>query len=443
MSNNLFGTDGIRTTVGEYPLSVSVLPQLAGAIARWAQQKYKTQNPVGLIVSDTRISSPFIKSSLISGMLLHPLELIDAGNLPTPGLFALLQDQDIFHFGIVVTASHNPYQDNGIKIFDAREGKLTDEDEQIISSLFDACTPLSRYDQVGILRYWSDTYEQYAACVLQHFQSDFLKGVTIALDCANGATYEVAPAIFNALGAHTITIHDKPDGTNINKQCGALYPEDLICAVKKHTALAGFAFDGDGDRVTMVNAQGEVKNGDDYLALLATHPRYALEKTIVSTIMSNEGLAAHLHTQQKKLVRTPVGDKHVTAYLKQYNLLLGGEQSGHIIMRDYLDAGDGIFTALRLLETILHTGNTHCATFTKYPQILINIPALIKKDLTQEPYASVLTDYAQQLSNGRLEVRYSGTENVLRVMVESKDHAQATSLAHQLARILKELLEKD
>lgn len=443
MKNTLFGTDGIRNTVGTSPFTLSHLPRLGTAIARWAHNKYNTEHPIALLASDTRISSSFVKNALSSGMLLHGNSIVDAGILPTPALFALLKNQKKFHYGIMISASHNPYQDNGIKLVDAYRGKLTEHDEQIITALFHEDTHPSRYNQLGSISSWPEAAEQYSKFVLNHFEPNFLAYKTIVLDCAHGATSHIAPAIFNALGAHTITINANPNGTNINDQCGTLHPEQLVQAVKKYNACMGFAFDGDGDRVTVVNNNGVIKNGDDCLALLATHPQYTSQKTVVGTIMSNEGLAAHLHRLDKKLIRTPVGDKYINAYLETHNLLLGGEQSGHIIMRDYLNTGDGIFTALRILETIVLIGNSNLLTFTKYPQILINIPILTRHDLSKPPYADVIASYTNKLKPGRLEIRYSGTENILRVMIECEDEQNALSVGNQLTNALKELMESE
>ncbi|MCX5925343.1 MAG: phosphoglucosamine mutase [Candidatus Dependentiae bacterium] len=441
MNNNLFGTDGIRNRVGQEPFTQKQLQQLGSAIASWAQTRYNSAHPVGVIASDTRISCSFVKASLLSGMLLSTVKLIDVDILPTPAVFALLKQHDTtFNFGIVISASHNPYADNGIKLIDGRTGKLTEMDEIALSSLYYQTTPTHTYTQFSTVTQWPHASQEYSAAITHYFKPNMLKNRTIVLDCAHGATSTVAPSLFNLLGGRTIVINNTPNGTNINDKCGALYPESLQLAVKKHKADMGFAFDGDGDRVIAVNNKGEIKNGDDILALLATHHRYVEQKTIVGTIMSNEGLADHLRLQNKHLVRTAVGDKHISAYLQRDHLLLGGEQSGHIIMNDYLPAGDGIFTALSMLEAMIETNNKECATFIHYPQILINIPVLTKQDLSHKPYADIIADYAEQLTNGRLEVRYSGTENLLRVMVESKDKELALSIGNQLAYNLKKKL---
>jgi phosphoglucosamine mutase len=258
------------------------------------------------------------------------------------------------------------------------------------------------------------------------FNPLFLQGRKIVLDCANGATFELAPRIFTEFGATIIALHNKPNGTNINAHCGTLHPNDVQKAVMEHHADIGFAFDGDGDRVVAINHRGEIKNGDDILALLLDHPLYTTTSTVVGTIMSNHGLATFLSLRDIALERTPVGDRYIADYLVKNSLLIGGEQSGHIILRDYLDMGDGIFTALRILEVLIAHNNWEMSSFEKYPQLLINLPVAIKKELTSPSIAAIIAMGNNHLHQGRLVVRYSGTENVLRIMIEDSEltHAQ-------------------
>ncbi len=440
MSQNIFGTDGIRCSVGTPPLSLEQLPRLGNAIGIWAQKKYGN-NPVALIAHDTRISSSFVKAALTSGLLLSPLTLYDAQILPTPALCKIINENALFNFGIVISASHNHYLDNGIKLVDAKTGKLTEENELELSTLFNhtdvkKCT----YFNLGTLHAFFDAEEQHIHNLWSYFEPNSFNGITIVLDCAHGATYRIAPDIFKKLGANIIVLNNKPTGTNINNKCGSLFPKTLQKTVTESHADIGFAFDGDGDRVIAVNKYGEVKNGDDILALLSNHSNYYQQKKIVCTIMSNEGLAAYVNNVGKKLIRTKVGDKYVSKKLEQEQLLLGGEQSGHIIMRDYLATGDGIFTALRIVETIMSTDNWAFKTFKKYPQLLINIPITIKKDLTEPKLATIITNYKKKLINGRLEVRYSGTENILRVMIEDTNQSTAQLIGKQISQELKRVL---
>src|ERR1700733_7543834 len=258
----------------------------------------------------------------------------------------------------------------------------------------------------------------------------------IVLDCAYGACSFYAPEIFRLFGAQVIPLHTHYNGTNINDQCGAVHPQALQRAVLENNADIGFAFDGDGDRVITVNSEGIVKDGDDLLAMLTHHPTYMREQAVVATSMSNQGLHDYLAQVGKQLIRTQVGDKYIVQELQKQNLLLGAEQSGHIIVRDYSNSGDGIFAALRILQTIQITGNKNLTTFSKYPQLTINIPVSHKKDLRQNPMQTYIQAHEQQCKAGRLLVRYSGTENVLRLMIEHPDEQQARIIINSLANVL-------
>jgi len=439
MKQTLFGTDGVRSTVGSAPFTLSQLSRFAVAVAQWTQKKYA--RPRILIAQDTRSSCDWIATTIQSALLAHGTQVFAAHVAPTPLVGALLHHTTQFDCGIIISASHNPHTDNGIKLVDAHSGKLSPEDEQEIEELFALGIQSNiNYAQLGTLHTVADAHEQYTAIIRPFFETDFLRGITVVLDCANGATHAIAPHIFTAFGARVITINAKPNGTNINDVCGALHPEQLQEAVVTHNAHAGFAFDGDGDRVIAVNKHGVLKNGDDILALLSTHPHYRDEPAIVGTIMSNEGFATFLKKQNKALIRTPVGDKYVGAALKKENLLLGGEQSGHIIMRDYLPTGDGIFTALRICQVMATSNVWDFETFIQFPQILINVPITHKCDLAQQPFDQLIKYHEGQLEQGRLIVRYSGTELLLRVMVEdiNVNHAQTigTALACALEKEL-------
>ena len=438
MGNNLFGTDGIRTTVGITPLTHTDIPRLGYAIACWATKKYGS--PLRIILAhDSRVSGEWMSSTLMSGLLLAPITVEYARVLPTPAVCNLLQQRADLHLGIVISASHNAYQDNGIKIIDRVTGKISQEDEETISSLYHEQTPPS-YREFGALNLYENAHQEYIRDVSNRFPSDLLAHKKVILDCAHGATSFVAPALFRAVGAEVIAIHNTPNGTNINDQCGALHVNKLQNIMLKEQADIGFAFDGDGDRVMAITKQGTVKNGDDMLALLTSHPAYQQEKTIVGTIMSNHGLDLFLRTQAKQLVRTPVGDKYIADYLQQHNGLLGGEQSGHIILNDYLPTADSIVTALRIIEIISQTDNWNLNTFTHYPQILVNVPVGQKRDLQDPSIAAIIADYEAQLNTGRLVVRYSGTENLLRVMVEDTEQQTAQRISSSLASTLQKEL---
>lgn len=439
---NLFGTDGIRSKVGQEPLSLETSIRLGKAIALWAQAKYNTK-PIMLLAHDTRQSCDFLKNAIKTGLLAHAMTVFDASVLPTPATYNIMHQEPGFDFGIVISASHNPYQDNGIKIMDAKKGKLDLEDEMVISTIFyeqEKNNNLCSYDTLGKDIYWHNAKQQYVSNVISHFPENFLLGNTIVIDCANGATSNVAPEIFEKLGAKIIAIHNTPNGTNINDDCGSVFPKSLQTEVVKQHADIGFAFDGDGDRVTIVSRQGIIKNGDDVLALLSHHTKYTKESAIVGTIMSNQGLDVYLKNHNKQLIRTSVGDKFVAKALQQEKLSLGGEQSGHIIAHDYLSIGDGIFAALRIVETVKQTNNWDLKTFEKFPQVLINVPIRQKKDLNEAHLTHIIETSKAQLNNGRLIVRYSGTEPILRVMVEEFLYDDAQRICIQLSEHLQKEL---
>lgn len=438
--NNLFGTDGIRARMGRSPFIPHELIQFGFAIGSWIVKKYGSNASI-LLATDTRISGSLVKASLKTGILHHQLHCVDAQILPTPALFKVMQETKQFDVGIMISASHNPYQDNGIKIIDAKHGKLSQHDEIEISQLYTQQINPIDYDQLGTDTFFTTAHKIYSDAIKNYFPPNFLKNYTIVLDCANGATFNLAPKIFKHYGAHVTTLNTTPNGKNINDDCGAVYPSQLQKAVKKQKAHIGFAFDGDGDRVVCVNKEGRVKDGDDILALLSGHPRYKKEQTIVATIMSNYGLEQFAMQKGKTLIRTAVGDKHVAHQMSKDNGLLGGEQSGHIILGDFLSMGDGIFAALRVAQTMIESKNWQLETFQRFPQILINIKVKQKKGLDTQPLQTIIAAHKTQLQNGRLIVRYSGTENVLRIMIEDKQKNHAQIIGKQLAHALqKELL---
>lgn len=445
--SNLFGTDGVRSKVGDNVFVSENLPKLGDAIAKWSISKYI--NPKILIVHDTRISCSFVKSALKSGLLLNPVSIFDAQVLPTPAV-ALIKNN--FNIAIIISASHNPWQDNGIKIVDLAYGKLNLKDELEISALFLSVSPAklaepesldkSRmgYENLGQEEFYPEAENLYLENVLEKFKSLSLKNIKIALDCANGATYKVAAKIFEKLGAELTIINNSPNGKNINLNCGALEPENLRATILENNCDFGFAFDGDGDRVVIVNRFGEIKDGDDILAILINNPDYQNINKLVGTVMTNRGLELFLRKQGIELVRTSVGDKYISEQLTKENLLLGGEQSGHIILKNLSPMGDGILAALKVLETVILTKNHNLETFKKYPQVLLNIPVKIKLALDAPPISQLIDLSKSQITDGRLLVRYSGTENCLRIMVEEETQERAEFISHALAdKIQKEL----
>lgn len=441
MSRNLFGTDGIRSLVGKAPLTVEFLPKLGYAIAQWAAEKNKS-NPSILLTHDTRSSSHFIKAALKSGLLLHNSTIFDALSLPTPTACLLVRMNQSFNCGIIITASHNPSEYNGIKIVDGNGSKISHADEKRIEDLY-AQTNLAAVDHIHLGNDFRalNPGEPYIHLLMQEFDQDFLKGKTIVLDCANGATSSLAPHIFSNFGAHVIAINDKPDGVNINANCGSLFPKDLQEAVRAHNADAGFAFDGDGDRVIAVNRAGQIKDGDDILALLMDNPRHKNVAALVGTTFSNEGLASYVASKGKKFMRTDVGDQYVMEAMKLHKLPLGGEPSGHIIIQKHLDSADGIYTALSVLEAIDKNSNFQMTTFVHYPQVLVNMPVQQKKDLSQPPLVDILADSYKEFPSARTVVRYSGTEPLLRILVQAPEKNQAELQAAKLSNKLRTALE--
>ena len=435
-----FGTDGIRGNAEQFPFTGQALKRLGRAIALWAHEKYDAVScPKFLIAMDTRISGPAIKNSLCEGLIVGGVDVVDAGVLSTPALCKIITHDQSFNAGVVISASHNPYYDNGIKLFDAQRCKLTPHDEQRITALFEeGVKDESDTERAGWLTHWSEATLAYQALVLSRFPEGFLKSVHVVLDCAHGATYDLAPKLFRDLGARVTAIAVEPNGTNINDHCGATHPEPLRAAVLKFGADCGFAFDGDGDRIVAVNHKGDIKDGDDIVAFLLNHVRYQHSTAVVGTIMSNQGFATYLKNLGKAFHRTKVGDKHVVEKLETEQLLLGGEPSGHIILRDYMATGDGVFVALMLLETAIDHNNWAMQSFAKFPQVTINLRVNKKNDLTQHPFATIIAKHETMLENGRLVVRYSGTEPLLRVMVEAAQYDQAHEVATSLVQQLSE-----
>jgi phosphoglucosamine mutase len=432
----------MRARVGSYPFTHETLPVLGRALARWGQEKYGPGCSF-LIAGDTRYSRSWIHATLTSGLLRYPVTVYNAHIIPTPALFHIMKDEPTISCGIMISASHNPAEDNGIKLIDSLTGKLSLEDEERISYLINHPDSISNYDALGEEIHFAPALQLYQDRLINLFPRDLLNNKTIVLDCANGATSYVVERVFMTLGARTVIINHTPDGYNINKNCGALHPEGLQKAVIEHDAFAGFAFDGDGDRVIAVNGKGELKDGDDILALLLTHPAWKNEHGAVSTIMANQSLEQLVTSQGKQFFRTNVGDKYVLEAMVQHNLALGAEPSGHIIIRDIIPTGDGILVALKVLETLILTGNELMATPPKFPQITINVPIKRKRDLQESPLLEIIkasTSHLNQLTTGRLLVRYSGTEPLIRVMVEAADQEHMKAIAQDLAHKLQQEL---
>jgi phosphoglucosamine mutase len=421
-----FGTDGIRTKLGIEPLNLNI-SNLAHAIATWIQS-YKTNNKNKkiLIAHDTRNSSCWIKSELKSKLLLYPNTIYDYAVLPTPIAFHLVSKKKLFDIAIIITASHNPFYDNGLKII-TQYGKLSDKDELSIEKILEKKEFAAiEFQNMGIEKTSKTDVKIYIDDLLNQFKKDFLKGKKIVLDCANGSTQTIAPKIFNKFGIKLKIINNRANGFNINNKCGSTDTSELQKAVLKYKADFGIAFDGDGDRVTIINCYGESKDGDDIIQILSEHPNYKTQKNIVGTIMSNESLAKYFDSKKKYLIRADVGDKNVLKQMLETNSILGAEPSGHIILKDFLDCSDGIFAALKTLESAILNNNLELQSTKKFPSISKNIKFKYKHNLSKEPLKSIIENFKKNVS--RIVIRYSGTEPYLRILIEDKDLYKANKV---------------
>jgi phosphoglucosamine mutase len=451
MSNirRLFGTDGVRGVANVYPMTAEVALQLGRALAYVV--KYGPGRPRIVVGKDTRLSGYLLEYAITAGICSMGVDVMLLGPLPTPGI-AYITSSMRADAGVVISASHNPYQDNGIKIFKGDGFKLPDELEAHIESLLtdqgmEEARPTAL--EIGQAVRIDDAQGRYISFLKGTFPKELeLDGLKIVVDCAHGATYKVAPAVLSELGAEVIPIGVRPNGRNINLRCGATHPEGMTTLVRREKADLGIAFDGDGDRCIMVDHQGNVVDGDHLMGICALdmHCRERLHrKTVVGTVMSNLGLEVALKEHGLKLLRTQVGDRYVLETMLHGGYNLGGEQSGHLVFLNHSTTGDGILTALRLLAVMLRTEKplADLATFMQnYPQVLINVKVKEKKDLKTLPAAHRAIQEAEKSlgARGRLLVRYSGTEAKLRVMAEGEDQQVINRVAQELARILEEQL---
>ena len=441
----LFGTDGIRGVANEDPLT----PDLAFRVGRQLVATLLSEHAadrVRLVIGrDTRLSGPLLESALVAGLLSAGAECYAVGVLPTPAI-ALLTKKLGAHGGIVLSASHNPFEDNGIKLFSSEGTKLPDawEDEIEQGLQGDDRAPRARGAEIGRLVTHTRAEADYVDFLCRAFPLQ-LRGLTVVLDCAHGATYRVAPRVFRRLGARVLTIGTHPDGRNINAGGGALHPERLQRAVRARGASVGFAFDGDGDRLISVDHTGAIRDGDYALAIAGRHlaARGRLKgNVIVTTVMANLGLDQALHAAGIRVVKTQVGDRYVSEEMQRLGANLGGEQSGHLLFLDHSPAGDGILSALALLGVAAETGETLASLarcLSKFPQVLRNVAVKAK------PPIDALTGLAERVATferemngaGRILIRYSGTEPLARVMVEGADGARVSAMADELAGLIR------
>jgi phosphoglucosamine mutase len=444
-NNQLFGTDGVRGTAGAPPLDPATVRRLGAAIVR--ALPHGTESPQFLVGRDTRESGAWIEMELAHGACGEGAAVTSAGVVPTPAI-AFLTRTGSYDAGVVISASHNPYEDNGIKVFSGKGEKFTERVEREVEAIV--------ADSGWIAREGEPAHVPHADLVgayLDHLravvpESRMLAGFKLAIDCANGATTTVAPQLFSSLGLDIEVIGDQPDGRNINLGCGSTHPERLARTVVERGSRMGVAFDGDGDRAIFVDHEGTVVDGD---AVLLMCGRQLQEEgrlkgdAIVATVMSNIGLELALGPLGIELVRTSVGDKYVMEEMIKRGLSLGGEQSGHIIFSDYLFTGDGLCTALNVLRTVVLSGRTLAdlaADLTTYPQVLLNVRVREKVELTSVPAVAeaIARVESRVAGQGRLLVRYSGTEPLLRVMLEGRNQNEIHDWAQEIVDVVKEHL---
>ena len=436
MSHALFGTDGIRGTAGTYPLDVETVRRVGAALVKALPH----DGAKLLIGRDTRESGAWIERELAYGASIAGASIESIGVGPTPAVAYLTGSLD-FDAGVVVSASHNPYQDNGIKVFSGAGVKYGGQFENRIEALVADSTwhvPAGDARDVPHADHLRK-YLEHARTVLPNIGK--LGRVRLAIDCANGAMTSVAPTLFRELGFDVTVLGAEPDGRNINKGVGSTHPQMLAEVVKQDGYRLGVAFDGDGDRAILIDSSGRVLDGDHVMLMCAKQMQAEGRlrgNAVVATVMSNIGLEIALNRLGIALVRTQVGDKYVMEEMQKQNLSLGGEQSGHLIFSEHLFTGDGLITALSVLRTMAATGRELADLaddLTTYPQVLLNVRVREKTDLAHIPEAAaVMANVEEQLgSNGRLLVRYSGTEPLLRVMLEGQDLQQIDQWAHQIA----------
>ncbi len=446
---NFFGTDGIRGLANKHPLKPEVIVKIGRGIGLYFKKHHENHGRTKIIIGkDTRLSGYMIETAIISGLCSAGVNAYLVGPMPTPAVAHLVRSFAA-DAGIVISASHNPFQDNGIKIFDSKGYKLSEESERDIESLIEADEEVIGEDLGKAFRI-DDARGRYIEFAKSSINNFSLKGLKIVVDCANGAAYSVAPKIFSELGAEVIVIHNKPNGKNINRNCGALHTESLVRKVVEEKADAGIALDGDADRVIMVDEKGKVLDGDDILfmnTLFLKDKDKLNKKVVVATVMSNFGFEKALKEQGVDLVRAGVGDKHVVMKMKEFKASIGGEQSGHIIFNDYSTTGDGTITALQTLRVLKETGKKlsyFANLIKKTPQVLVNLKVdkRIPIDNLLRTREIILNLQEKLKGKGRILVRYSGTQNLLRVMVEGDDESLIKGFAERIVKTADEEINK-
>jgi phosphoglucosamine mutase len=455
----LFGTDGIRGKAGDPPLDPTTVSRVGAALVRVLKTEQKPAGPTLLIGRDTRESGERLEQDLARGAASEGASVVSAGVIPTPAI-AYLTRIEGFDAGIVISASHNPYEDNGIKVFSGRGEKLDEGfelrvEQMVADTAWSIGSRNERSYRKEILRDGSSEVNlrrqpELARHYAQHLQKILpdagrLKGSRLVIDCANGATTTIAPALFRDLGFEVVAIGDEPDGRNINLHCGSTHLESLREKVLSTSARLGVAFDGDGDRALFVDRHGNTVDGDATLLIAGAQLQREQRlpgSAVVATVMSNIGLELALKERNIRMLRAPVGDKYVMEQMQKHGIALGGEQSGHIIFADHLFTGDGIGTALQVLRIMETTGrelDELAGALVTYPQVLVNVRVRERSDYMKVPaIAETIHGVEERISgHGRVLIRYSGTEPLLRIMLEGKDDGEIRQWANEIADTVK------
>ncbi len=438
MQRHYFGTDGIRGTVGQAPITPDFVLRLAHAVGRVL--KRTEAHPTVLIGKDTRISGYMLESALESGFNSAGVDVVLLGPVPTPAVAYLTRAQRA-SLGVVISASHNPFADNGIKFFSAQGNKLPDAWELEVEAALNEPPVWADSAHLGKTRRLDDAAGRYIEFCKSTFGNELtLKGVKIVVDAAHGAAYHIAPKVFHELGAEVIAIGCQPDGLNINQGVGATHPDALVAAVRQHQADVGIALDGDADRLQMVDAAGRLYNGDELLYVLANDRlgRDQVVPGVVGTLMTNMAVELALRAKGVQFVRAKVGDRYVLEELHRHHWTLGGEGSGHLLVLDKHTTGDGLVSALQVLQACVRSGEALpdlLQGVTLFPQTLLNVRLQPGQDWKANTRLQQAIVQAEQLlkAEGRVLIRASGTEPLLRIMVEARDAVQAQTLAEQLA----------
>lgn len=438
-----FGTDGVRGVANE-----GLTPELAFKLGRfggYALINQTDEKPRVLVGRDTRISGEMLESALIAGLLSIGAEVMRLGVISTPGVAYLTKDMEA-NAGVMISASHNPVEDNGIKFFGPDGFKLTDEQEEVIESYLDQDSdnlPRPTGVEVGSISDYFEGGQKYLSYIKSTIDTDF-EGLKIGIDGAHGSTYHLGPYLFGDLEADTVTVGSNPDGTNINAEVGSTHPERLQELVKDEKCDFGLAFDGDGDRIIAVDEKGEIVDGDKIMFILAQDMKekgLLKDDTVVSTVMSNLGFYKAIEAHGMRSDKTKVGDRYVVAEMREHGYNLGGEQSGHIVMMDYNTTGDGLLTGVHLAAVVKESGkklSELAAQIETFPQELVNVRVTDKHHVTEnEKVKEVMSQVEEKMAgNGRILVRASGTEPLVRVMVEAETEELVRDYSSEIAEVV-------